>query len=137
MKLSNSTFFTTCVCKRSVFPLYCRTVVQWKKNIFILIKLKPRTFQLTSTHSAGEPVLQKFWPFTYSLTYHKTVLKSVWTWFTAWWSENYYEKKVHPKFFQNPFLGCPWVVCLGIRTWSSIGPYKEKNNFSFFHIKDK
>ena len=19
-------------------------------------------------------------------------------------------KKVHPKFFQNPFLGCPWVV---------------------------
>ena len=29
---------------------------------------------------------------------------------TAWWSENHYEKKVHPKFFQNPFLGCPWVV---------------------------
>ena len=27
---------------------------------------------------------------------------------TAWWSENYYERKVHPKFFQNPFLGCPW-----------------------------
>ena len=23
---------------------------------------------------------------------------------------------VHPKFFQNPFLGCPWVVGLGIRT---------------------
>ena len=29
---------------------------------------------------------------------------------TAWWSENHYEKKVYPKFFQNPFLGCPWVV---------------------------
>jgi hypothetical protein len=28
----------------------------------------------------------------------------------ARWSKNYYEKKVHPKFFQNPFLGCPWVV---------------------------
>ena len=26
------------------------------------------------------------------------------------------KKKVHPKFFQNPFLGCPWVVWLGIRT---------------------
>ena len=39
----------------------------------------------------------------------------------AWWSENYYEKKVHPKLFQNPFLGCPWVVSLvGIKTWSAI-----------------
>ena len=42
-------------------------------------------------------------------------------------------KKVHPKFFQNPFVGCSWVVWLGIRTWSAIGPYKEKNNLSFFH----
>ena len=46
------------------------------------------------------------------------------------------KKKVHPKFFQNPFLGCLWVVWLGIRTWSAIGPYKEKNNLSFFHSKD-
>ena len=30
------------------------------------------------------------------------------------------KKKVHPKFFQNLFLGCPWVVWLGIRTWSAI-----------------
>ena len=22
----------------------------------------------------------------------------------------YYEKKVHSKFFQNPFLGCPWTI---------------------------
>ena len=33
------------------------------------------------------------------------------------------KKKVHPKFFQNPFLGCPWVVWLGFRTWSAIGPF--------------
>ena len=32
-------------------------------------------------------------------------------------------KNVHPKFFQNPFLGWPWVVLLGIKTWSAIGPF--------------
>ena len=32
-------------------------------------------------------------------------------------------KKVHPKFFQNPFLGCPWVVWLGFRTLSALGPF--------------
>ena len=31
-------------------------------------------------------------------------------------AKKYYEKKVHPKFFQNPFLGCPWVAWLGKRT---------------------
>ena len=35
---------------------------------------------------------------------------------TAWWSENYYGKKVQTKFFLNPFPGCPWVVWLGKRT---------------------
>ena len=37
--------------------------------------------------------------------------------------EPLWKKKVHPKFFQNPFLWWPWVVWLGIRTWSAIEPF--------------
>ena len=39
-------------------------------------------------------------------THYKGSKNSVrWTYnTTAWWSENYYEKKVRPKFFQNLFL---------------------------------
>ena len=48
----------------------------------------------------------------------------------------YYEKKVHPKFFQNPFLGCPCVVWMDIRIWSAIESYKENKYLSFFHSKD-
>ena len=73
MKLSNSIFITTCVCKRSVFPLYCRTV----KKYFHLNKTKTENFSAnlhTFVLSAGEPVRQKFWPFTNSLTIHKTML---------------------------------------------------------------
>ena len=42
------------------------------------------------------------------------------------------KKKVHTKFFQIPFLGCQWVVWLGKRTWSAIGPFYLINHSNFW-----
>ena len=50
---------------------------------------------------------------------------------TAWWTENYYKKKVHLKSFQNPFLLCPGSAQLAIRTWSVIGTTITKFHFRF------